>query len=426
MRSFNIMSSKKITSTLLLLLACSSLWAQNSISPYSRFGIGQLESNRLAAQAGMGGIASALRNPESISIQNPASYSALKATTFDVGAGATIVRLTNNQRDQVNVTANIRYFTFAFPVTKKWGLAFGILPYSSVGYQITDQQITANGDAVKYIYSGEGGLSQFFLGNGFTLGKNLSVGVNAGYLFGNIANKRALEYTSTQNTLNTRISNSVSVGSVFANYGLQYTIKRGEDQKIIIGYSGALSTKLNATQSTIADRYFYQGTAQRVVDTIQNTESSNLKVTLPANHNIGITWQQARKWLVGVEGYYGNWAQYRSDVDKTKLENSYGVAIGTQFTPNDNAIGNYLKNIDYRLGVRAGKSFLMLNSTTINEREVSVGLGLPLAKVRSKVNIAVAYTNRGTVENNLLKEEILSFQLGLVLSDTWFVRRKYD
>src|ERR1700758_1065222 len=60
-----------------------------SSSPYSRYGLGELQGTGLAQNYAMGGAGYAWRNdtisPNSINITNPASYSSLRVTTIELG-----------------------------------------------------------------------------------------------------------------------------------------------------------------------------------------------------------------------------------------------------------------------------------------------------------------------------------------------------
>lgn len=377
----------------------------------------------------MGGISNGLQDPTTINMQNPASFAAINATTLELGVNSSTLRLSNNSVDQVSLNASMSYLGFAFPISKKWGLSFGLLPYSRVGYKIVDEQTaqTDIGDIpVNYIYSGEGGLSKFYIGNGFKLTKNLYAGFNASYLFGNVSHLRISEYPDTVLSINTRINNSVYIGDVYLDYGLQYKIALAEKKKIVLGYSGALAQRLGARSTTLADRYYYLGTRMYTLDTVQYTVGEKSSVTLPMTHSLGFSFQKENHWLIGLDAYYGNWSDYRSSFDAYRLSNSMGLAIGGQIIPKYTAIGNYLKNIEYRAGAHAGRNPLTINNTAIDEVGASVGFGLPLVKVRSKVNIAAEYLRRGTTNNNLLKEEYLNFHLSFILNDTWFQRRKYD
>src|SRR5690606_24812519 len=72
----------------------------------------------------------------------------------------------------------------------KFGLGFGLLPFSSVGYKL--ESFTTTDDLDKR-YRGEGGLNKAFVGLGYQITPKLSVGVDAAYNFGNIQNS-ALQF----------------------------------------------------------------------------------------------------------------------------------------------------------------------------------------------------------------------------------------
>ena len=77
------MRKNKSYFTLIFLCFCGSLLAQNQInSPYSRFGIGDLQSNILSEYAAMGGSSIGSYNPNIVNLYNPASYSAFRANSF--------------------------------------------------------------------------------------------------------------------------------------------------------------------------------------------------------------------------------------------------------------------------------------------------------------------------------------------------------
>lgn len=418
---------KNSISTVVALLCFTMVGAQNTDSPYSRFGIGQLKPNTFVGSIAMGGIANGLQNPDIVNVLNPASYAAITATTFEVGVSSSVLRLSSATKNQANINASLSYLSFAFPISKHWGLAFGLLPYSNVGYRITDAKTIPNSGPANYIYEGSGGLSKFFIGNGFKLSKNIYAGINSSFLFGNIAHTRYVEIDDTSGgSINTRINNSVFIGDVYFDYGIQYKKELKEGRKVVLGYSGAFTRNLSAQATTVTDRYYYAGQNKKVIDTVENIQNAKTKVTVPMTHSVGLALQQEGSWLIGADVYYGNWADYKSSFDRTKLENSLGLAMGGFIVPDKNSIGNYLKNIEYRAGAHAGRSFLTINNTPIDEWGVSGGFGLPLPRVRSKINLAVEYISRGTTSNNLLKEEYLNVHLSFIMNDSWFNRRKYE
>jgi len=200
------------------------LKAQNSSSsPYSRYGIGDLLFNGFSKNLAMGGIGQGVNENLNVNPLNPASYSSLWFTTYEAGVNLSLEQISSNNISQSYNTAALAYFAFGFPVkTKKWGMGFGLLPYSNVGYSVEKSQVNSLGEIETHSYKGSGGLNQFYLTNGFSLAKNFSVGLTASYLFGVINQDRRVEFLDPS-YYNTNISNSNSLGWFHFNFGLQYT-----------------------------------------------------------------------------------------------------------------------------------------------------------------------------------------------------------
>ena len=172
----------------------------------------------------MGGIGLALSSPFTINYNNPASYSTIALATFEAAGTGSMYELhnaTSAHAFQYNV--DFGYLAMGFPLkSKKWGLSFGLLPYSSVGYGIADKQTNINGDLEYHLYEGSGGLNQFYVGTGFLLAKNFYAGVNASFLFGTIDQLRRIEYPSNS-YYNAKITEETIVNDFYFNAGLLKT-----------------------------------------------------------------------------------------------------------------------------------------------------------------------------------------------------------
>lgn len=121
-----------------------------------------------------------------------------------------------------------------------------------------------------------------------------------------------------------------------------------------------------------------------------------------------------------------DWSNYRLLGESDSLANSMRLTGGIQFVADYDALNNYWKLVKFRFGGKYEQSYLQLYNTQLNEKSISFGLGLPLLKTNSEINLSIEVGQRGTVTNNLIKEQFLRFQIGLSLSDIWFVKRKYD
>ena len=176
---------KKTLSVLMLLTACSFAMAQNNTnSPYTRYGYGELSSPNFGNSRAMGGIAYGLRDGLQINPLNPASYTAVDSLTFIFEGGASFQN--NNLSDGVmkkNVkNASFDYLAMQFRVHRMLSLSVGVLPFSNIGYNVsqTFNETTTSPAYTKQVY-GDGGLHQVYGGIGFKVFKNLSVGANMGF-----------------------------------------------------------------------------------------------------------------------------------------------------------------------------------------------------------------------------------------------------
>ena len=171
---------------LFAILMCEGAMAQNNTnSPYTRYGIGQLSDYGSANSRAMGGVAFALRDKYQINSANPASYSAVDSLTFIFDGGVTLQK-SNLSNGTVKLNANnssFDYIMMQFRAARWVGVSLGLLPYSNVGYQMSstskDEVNSSNSSTVTY--AGEGGFHQLYLGAGFKILKNLSVGANISY-----------------------------------------------------------------------------------------------------------------------------------------------------------------------------------------------------------------------------------------------------
>lgn len=424
--------------TLIFAVSGYSAMAQStSSSPYSRFGLGDLQEPLLPQNRAMGGIAVGIQQLggyHNINVVNPASYSAIRLTVVDIGAYANLTTLSNSSLKEKSNNFRMSHLALAIPVSKRSALSFGLLPYSDLGYRFKNQvQIDTNN--VDYIYSGAGGLSKAYLGYGFGIGSNLNLGFNVSYIFGGLKQFRSTEFPELNGAINSRIENNNSVGGLNYDYGLQYSINITDESRFILGYSGTASTKLNSKNKYVATQYmknFSTGDESAAADTILFRQSDNEKINLPLIHRFGISYEKLNKFLIGADFTMGQWSKFSIDGQNGGLNNSMSAAIGAQIIPNINSINSYLDLIDYRVGLRYDKTYITVSGTDIKQYAATFGLGLPLISDRSgritfsKVNFSTEIGKRGTLTNNLVKENFINFSLGFTLNDKWFQKYKFD
>lgn len=470
-----------ILSVLLLSVHTTSKSQIASSSPYSRYGVGDINGKGFSQAFSMGGSTIALQNDTTpmffINAGNPASYSNMRLTTAELGVNFSRLQLQNSTDKKTLNNASVGYISLAFPFKKWWGASAGLIPYSSVGYKVSDQQTISNVGEVNYLYEGAGGVNQVYFGNGikplyglpklFTNSKryqrlkqekkdsiiqrilkrkrswqSLSLGVNASYMFGSISHVQRSIFPFSSNAFNTRTGTTTRVGDVYVDYGAQYAYTvdslKGRDLKdnvqFLIGATFATQTNVNAKIDSLTYTYFNSSSGYEINrDTIQNTQETKGEITLPLSYGFGIGFKKGDRWLVASDFAVQNWSSYKAFNISQGLKNSMRISLGAQFVPNSKANDkhSYYKRIHYRMGVRYAQTAIELKNTTLIENLLTFGLGLPvgrnfLLQNFSMINIGVEIGQRGTTSNGLIKEQFFKATLGFTINDKWFTKPKYD
>lgn len=443
MKSLHYRMYNKLKYTFAVCLLCTSMLANAQVttqSPYSKFGVGNIKGSLLPQFRAMGGISTAVYRPgyfNNINVQNPASYAAISATTLDIGLTGVVTELSNSSLSENNFNASLSHVAMAFPITRKSALSFGILPYSQLGYDFKNTvQVGNNSTNTKtadYKYTGEGGLNKAYIGYGMQFGDHLRLGANVEYLFGNLSESRSTEYVNDPGAINSRIQSKNSVGGVNFSYGAQYDIRLNNKTSLVFGYSGSTNSKINSEKSNVVTQYnIFEGEEQSAFDTLSIVENRPTNLKLPLVHNFGFTIQKDNKWLVGADYRMGKWSNLTIDNVNQGLQDTYGVSVGGQFTPDITAINGYFKRVDYRLGFSHDKTYIQVNNQDIKQTAITFGLGLPLYSMSPrtsvyKMNITAELGKRGTVSNGLLQEKFVNIHLAFTLNDgSWFRRFKFD
>lgn len=207
-------------------------------SPYSRYGLGDLQQPGLAQNFALGGAGIGWRadtlTPSYVNTLNPASYAAMRITTIETGltSNTTQFQGTGASTFVLNNTS-FQYLAVGLPIKRWWGLSFGLMPYSNVGYNI---HTTSSRDTIGIIdnyYQGTGGINKAYLGNGFKLlkkkytertGTELCFGFNASYMFGAINEIRHVDYENPD-YYDTRVDETLRVHDVAYDFGLQFKFR---------------------------------------------------------------------------------------------------------------------------------------------------------------------------------------------------------
>ena len=181
------------------------------------------------------------------------------------------------------------------------------------------------------------------------------------------------------------------------------------------------------TVDELVETFEYSGVFELPKDTFENTTEWG-HVTLPQYISAGITYREGKKLLLVADYSLQSWAEYRLFDESDNLNNSMRISGGIQYTPEYNSVTKYYKRMQYRLGGAYSNTPtpLSLNDAQLKEMSVSFGFGIPVRKSRTKYDVSLTLGQRGTTDNNLIKEQFVRVGLSVSYDGIWFVKRKYD
>lgn len=435
---------KKLIIVLIAVIAYQSHAQEGTASPYSFYGIGSLKFKGTVENRSMGGL-SIFTDSIHLNLRNPASYvgpnlkgylyeGESRPVKFSVGGSYNSVSLKSNSGSDKANTTTFDYFGVSLPIGK-FGLGFGLLPYSSVGYKLeasNEQGVTSNR------YTGEGGLNKAFLGLGYKISEDLSIGVDASYNFGNIKNSSIAFVYNDEGELvqyQSRENNRSDLSGLNFNLGLTYITMVTDKLQLQSGltYTPKSSISSNNTRS-YSSIVLNEATGQEfVLNTIEaDLEAQNLRttdLTLPSKISFGAGIGAPQKWFVGTEFTFQNTSEFSNpifDTTNATFVNGSTIALGGFYIPEYDSFSKYWKRVVYRAGLHFENTGLEINNETINEFGMSFGLGLPIGGFFSNANIGLEVGKRGTTNQNLIQENFMNLQFSLSLNDRWFQKRKYD
>ncbi|MBT5615664.1 MAG: hypothetical protein HOJ77_05350 [Flavobacteriales bacterium] len=392
-------------------------------SPYSRFGLGDLHENVLPEFSAFGGASTAFNNSSTVNPNNPASFTSFKPNSFlfSTGGWHKTTRMQNKTEEHTVNNNAFSHLILGFPLSEKWGASMGMLPYSSVGYEINARDEDYNADMN---YFGDGGISKIYFGGAYEPIENFSIGLKASYLFGGLNRRKQLIFDD-ESFMNSRANSTINLKGYYYELGLLYKHNISEEKQISFGFTTNNDSKIRSKRTELVESFEYSGFFETPKDTFVNKIEWG-DVNLPKYVCGGLTYRNGKKWLFVADYSVQNWSDYSLLDESDDLANSTRISGGMQFTPDFNSITKYYKRMDYRLGGSYSNTPLLFDGNQLQEMSVSFGFGIPVKKSRTKYDFSCTIGKRGTTDDNLIKEQFVRLGLSVSYDGIWFVKRKYD
>ena len=439
-----------ITKTIAVLLAGTlitlnaSAQANGSNSSYSRFGLGMLSDQAQGFNRNMGGVGQGLRSGNRLNMLNPASYSAIDSLAFIFDAGMSLqrTRMANDEGVQRVNNTSIDYVHAGFRIRKGLGMSIGFLPFTNIGYSFSsEQKVGIDNYTLQPItktnsYTGSGGLHQLYAGLGWNAFQGFSIGLNLGYMWGDIYHALITSYaengtvSSNYNTPNSLESAELQTWA--SNVGVQYQLSLNAQEKVIVGATVGIGHTISGDATLL--RFISNG------DSIPQTISKAYQ--MPMTYSAGASWMHQDKWVFAADYTFEKWSQckapalsYPSDGSApqyTAMKGSYTdrsrISIGAEYIPQRYA-KSLLKSMTYRAGAYYSTPYLVINGQDgPKELCLTAGVGIPIINRwnnRSYVNIGAQWIYRSPSAKTMITENYFRLNIGVTFNDMWFEKWKF-
>ena len=410
-----------------------SLRAQNGLlSPYSAFGAGTMQSYLNVRNMSMGGIAVGLSAPGDMNPFNPATYRTgvdTLSVRFDVGFNLGMNRLGQNLSGEKlhnqSTSGGLSNLEFYFPVCKWYKMAVYLMPVTEMNYRSSyfSDSIPHIGKT-QLIHSGDGGVSKAGWGHAFGWGP-VSVGVNLSYMFGKIEKDATLSYLDDSLAAyagKARYYTETKLNGFSADLGITYAARVYKDHYLTFGGAYSFAATLYGKRTTMA-----AGVFSSVTDTafLPDAESRG-KMVLPSSVRAGISYERRGQYVIGVDFTYTWWKDF-SDYGKVYdyFENTFSINAGAELK-NDPQAASKARRVAYRIGGFYQQQCVSYDGHRLQSFGLSVGVGIPVRKSRSLINIGVQYGKTGSLNLGQIREDYLRIGVSFSSVETWFVKPKYD
>lgn len=391
------------------------LSAQNmTSSPFSRYGYGLLDANIPNTYRGLGSVGIGMRSNKVICSSQPASYTACDSMTFmfDVAASVGWDHYQDAHGKRNRGTGNLEYLSVQFPIWRQHiALAAGVTPYSMVGYNILvpDESGLVPDYTPIAAYTGEGGISEVFVGLSFNICDWVALGANMYYMFGESTNARSITFAETGLTPVSQIA-YMRVNSFRFRYGLQL-FHQFDGHAFTVGGIFENRQRMNSEFVVLESS---------LLDTIGSPITDGFEMPYVFGAGASYTWQQRLTLCFDYERECMSSALYMGERGALRDRNRYAMGVEYRHNPTSQ---RYVDRMLWRVGCHIADNYFESEQMTgIKDITASIGIGLPLRNAGTIFNASVEYTHRG--KKSFLEENELKLTINASICENWFFKRR--
>ncbi|HYM92935.1 MAG TPA: hypothetical protein VET23_02265, partial [Chitinophagaceae bacterium] len=312
-----------LTLTVFFVTSC---YSQNTTSPYSVYGVGDIDYKAYDRTSGMAGTGLALQSSTFLINNNPAGIAGLTRSfyLFNVGVTGKTVQFSGTPVDASNSNSKdvwIKAVSLSVKINKFWASSFGFGQFSSINYKFSGNK-QVEGSSSQYLigYSGDGGLNDYYWTNAVSLGKHFSFGIKSSLIAG----------ASNQSELITDQSVSATIQSTQQDYfrhlrfeyGAIYNNSLSKNWDFSVGSKFSNKTKLPSDRTLTV--------LQNGVSIISNQYITSNQLFLPTSAGVGLALTHNKRTTFAADYSFENWTPLGENGTGWQLTNNNRVSAGLE------------------------------------------------------------------------------------------------
>ena len=218
-----------------------------------------------------------------------------------------------------------------------------------------------------------------------------------------------------------------------AKLGLQYEQKFSNKFRMVFGATYKFDARLNGyvNNSIISG----QATISSSADTLANYSTP---LRLGNEIGVGVAMVYNRKFRAEFDYTLTDWSNSGFESQNGFSVNGAGgtpifsssrgesFRVGVEYIPRPNDVRYYKNIIAYRAGAYYTKDYYRVNGQRVYARGVTLGATLPVFQWYNGITLGVDFGQRGSLQNNLVRETYVNFSIGINLFDIWFQQYRYE
>jgi hypothetical protein len=403
------------------LLLSAQLCAQDMNSPYSVYGIGNVDHRAYNRTSGIGHTGLALKSGAWLINNNPASIAGLEKSfyLFDLGLSGKSVKYTGDPIEagaRANRDFGARRAAFAVKITNNWASSIGFKQYSLVNYKYQGN-LTVEGSSEKFgvDYEGDGGLNHFYWTNAISIKKNLLLGVNLGVISGSINRSEFMVDEGIDRVIETKVQDFYS--KVRLEYGLLYSLPLNKKWQFSIGGRLATRTELSPERTVTVKE-------NNTILVDQELVEAN-KFHLPFSYGVGIALKKNNSFTIAADYNAEQWKPLNIRGSGWSLVNSHRFSGGIELSRLVKVWDRPVEQRFFQIGGFIDNSYLSVKSRQVSEFGATLGFGSNFRNLL--YNVSLELGQRGTISDGLIKENYFQVTIGLSYRDFLFSKgKKYN